>query len=399
MSSHRAYFDTAEEARMAAAAAVARLTAEWEELTEEAGDQAASTAPVVSLRIEEVGSMPAAPGDDAGSATMVRLTAPDGRTEVARIAMPTEQSDVLLTKASGTVTFNRNTLGVDYTLMRVTARIAKSIQITTTAACSITTSHIVQDRFTGKKYTCAATAIASAGVWTVLVTETSAADLNNVTHGTVVEFLAPPAEVNPIARVNAMLGFSVTYLAELTDSSGRTYLCGETQTFAASSISLAADHYLDVRVVRDPDDTIDDDTSLAEGDELTWTTTPSGSAATTEIASVADFTIADGETISTASGGAGNTYSVTEDTSFGDHEAIEVPILSDERGPDYNLTVGAAIFYGADIGGVTTAIDAASYPEPYGSQVIGSAMEWTSRVYRATDGRWIADVYTLPLGS
>lgn len=401
MPSHRAYFATADEARTAAAAAVARLTAEWEAATEDAGEDDAGCAPTVALRIEDVGPMPAAPGTDAGSDTTVRVTAPDGRQEIARIAMPTEQSNVLLTKASGTIAFNRNSSGVDYIEMRAKSRVAVSIQVTTTAATGDLAGEIVQDRFTGKKYTCGAYTPSAAGVHVVPVTEVSTADLNDVTFGTVVEFLTPAPEVNPIARVYGMAGFTGTFGDGLTDASGRMFLTGNTVVVPAG-VGLAGDLYQDFRVYRDPADTNEDATPLEVGDELTWNTTPTNAAATVEIVTTVDEgegTFLEGTEVTA---GAGDySYLVTESASFGDYAMIEVPVLSVERGAEYDLSVGGGADHvdtGAS-GTVATSIGAADYPEPYASQVVGAAVEWKSLVYRGTDGRWIADVYTEPLGS
>lgn len=400
MPSHRAYYRTADEARTAAAAAVARLTALWEQATEDAGEQSASAAPVVAVRIEDATAMPAAPGGDNGSDTTVRITGPDGRQEKARLVMPTEQSDVLLTKASGTVTFNRNGSGVAYNEMRVRSRIATSIQVTTTAACTLT-GQIVQDRFTGKKYTCGASTPSAAGVHIVNVTETDTTDTSDVTFGTVVEFLTPPPEANPIARVYGMAGVTTVYGAGLTDSSGRKYLCANVASVSAGT-GLVGDHYVDARIIRDPSDTNEDDTPLAVGDELTWNSAPTDAKATVEIVSIADEgdgTFVEGSQVTTGSGT--KFYLVTETTSFGDYETVDVPILSVERGSAYNLTVGSGAAHTSTgaLGTIATAVDASDYPEPYASQVIGASMTWSSRVYRGADGRWVADVFTEPLGS
>jgi hypothetical protein len=400
---HRAFFATPEEARTRAATAVAALTAKWKKATTDAGEQAATTAPVVAVRIEGVAPMPASPSATGTvfTDTTLRVTAPDGRTELTRVVMPEEQSGVLLTKASAEVRVSRSVANVGYSEMRCFGRVAASIQVTTTAPTTLT-GLIVEDRYSSKKYTCGASSPPGAGTHTVPVTEVSATDLADVSHGSVLEFLAPTPEVSPIARVNSIAAFTVPFGATLTDSSGRIYKALATESAGASS-GLSGDSYVSVIVARsmtddEPTDGIDDDTALAIGDELTFDSTPTGVRARASMSAVvSDAAVPAGAGFTFG----GSTYTATAAALFGDFESVLVAVVAPDRGPAYDLAVGDVGTYDPTGFGVpvATTVGASSFPEPYASQVIGSAMEWTSRVYPSTDGRWIADVYTLPLGS
>jgi len=393
---HRAYFPTQAEAREKAAKAVDALNAKWLARAQAAGAQVATTAPVVDVVIEGVTLLPDPTRPDT-SEVLTRITAPDGRSDVIVATMPTSQADSLLSLASGTVDIFTN----KQAKIQVKGRVAASVQIYTTGATALNATHIIEDRNTGKKYQCVATSPAGAGAFTVPVTEVSTADLGDVSHGTALEFLNPPKEVNPIARVNSISSYALSGSNELFDSRGRRYVITGVINVAASS-GLAGDSTGEGLILRDATDGLDYVTSLEVGETLTFVPQAPGVALLATVVEKGELAIPKGSILKSADGL--RRYETTADALASDVCYARPTIKARATGSGHNLVLNEFLAFEPAIAGVssvqvkaTTA--AATYPEKASSQIVGAPLEWTYSVQLARDGRWMADVYTLPFGS
>lgn len=402
MPSYRAYFANATDANTAVSAAIATLNARYKSATSDASATIQSTSAVVGVVIQSVENIPKTAGLATPSTNAkVRITSPDGRSEIANAPIPTTQADTLISVASGTVTMTCT----KKSQIRVKSRIAKTIQVLVVAGSATLTGLVVEDRTTGKQYTCNAYTASAAGTHNVDVTEVSSADKSDITHGSTLLFLAPPSNVVQTATVNRMLGFSVTMGAAMKDGAGRRYVVASAFTLADSGYALFGDNAGTVDVRRDETDGLDITASLAVGDTVTFSSPAPEFSATATVSQTGGVTIPTGTSIYIDVSGVRYTYTTTIDTVISDVLSGSVPFKSVILGPTANRTVGdtmtltAAITNVASTGPVATSVAAATYPTKYASQVIGAPIEWGSKVYRSTDGRWVADVFSQPLGS
>lgn len=396
MPSFRAFFRSAAEARDAASAAVTKLAAAWTAAARAAGADAPEPTPVVGVSIEGITAGPSTPGLPDYWLTSIRTTAPDGRSEVAQSWMPREQAIALESYAGGTV----HALHGQHSKIGARGRVAHAVQIQTTDAASLTTSDKLQDPATSKKYVCMATSIPSAGTWTVYLTEDDPLDTSEATHGTVLEFLAPPVEVNPLARVNSVKGFTVPPGAQLVSPDGKRYVVvgGYIQ---GDGSGLSGDLIAPVTIVRDLTDGLDH-ASAEVGTELTWVATPADVAPTAFLLEKHDKVVPAGAILRNAS--STRFYEVTTETVIGDALDEVVPVKARTSGVGHNLTFGETLTFtsppsGVSAGTVASSVLSAPYPQSYPSQIIGASIEWSSATFQIEDGRWCAMVFTQPFGS
>lgn len=400
MPSHRAYFATAEQARTAASAAVDALTAKWGAAAIDAGAETESTTPVVGVRIVDSVVLPPLADTDAALVD-TKITGAGGHTETARLAMTTTETDALLTPAYGTARLT-STLKCEAT---ITARTAKSVLVEMLdATATALTGLIVQDSLTGKKYMCGVYNAAARGAHTVPVSQTDSTDASDVTFGSAMEFLAPPANAMPIARVNAMNGFTATSVL-LTDAAGRSYTT-ESLTLADGT-GLTGLHSGTIALVRTPNNDTDpalaaDLTSLEVGAAVTWGGAPASFSATLTVTQKGELTVPADTPLTFTDGGA---YKVSTDTLITDRLYTDATFIADVNGSASNRAPGDTLDLPSpptNVGStalVYTAVPAAVLPQRYASQLVGAPVTWSSRVSRATDGRWLASVFTLPEGS
>lgn len=400
---HRAFYATAAEATAAATAAVDALNERWKAATKAAGADVESTAPVVAIRIESMEPLPAlaAIGD---TTVTTRIVAPDGRSELARLMMPTAQSDKTISAASGFLRLSAATGASAKGTVR--ARVAASVQVYLSASVTFAT-HVLQDRATGKKYQTGNTTVGP-GVVTVNVTEVDAADLSDVTFGSALEFVSPPANVDPIARVNKMAAISVSGGTTLRDVLGRRYKVSALIAGATSGESLVGNYEVSGNIERlttgdDPTDGQPDGPSLDVGAELTFETQPATVTKTLTVTEKLEVIVPKGTALTYTT--TGKTYKTSADATLHDKRSVVLPFVADEIGSSSNvpptsiLTLTAPPAGANSSGTVTGSVDAAQPPQPYPSQIVGSDWTWTSRVYQTDDGRWAAQVHTLPEGS
>lgn len=400
---HRAFFSSAGEARDAASKAIDTLRSKWMAATSGAGATVASVSPTVAVLIDSVVDVPAtAISSPTYSDARVRITGPDGRSELAQVVMPKTQADALISAAGGTAYIS----STKKSQAKVKARIAKSVQvIATTAASTVLTGLVLEDRNTGKQYTCGTHTSSAAGAQTVDVVEADSGDLNDVTHGTVLEFVAPPTNIVADARVIKMLGFTVTPTTAMKDAAGRAYITNGTLIVADSGLRLSGDHTGIADVVRDPTDLLEYATSLVVGDAITFDSAPAGAASSAIVTRTGGATVPKGTVLEYVAGATKFSYEVTAETKISDALFAYVPFKASILGPTANRAVGNVLTLPSpptDVdpsAPVHTAVAAAAFPEAYASQVIGGEVEWSSRVYPARDGRWIAEVFTVPFGS
>lgn len=401
---HRAYYATAAEARAAAASAVDTLNALWRAATTDAGAEIESTAPVVGVRVDSSDN-PFPLVGTTSEAVWMRITAPDGRSEIAKVSMPSEQTDAMLVPAYGTA---RLTSTAKCTVSFKSRR-AKSVAVTMMdATVTVLDGLVLQDVVTGKKFTIAAWTVFAAGANTVPIVEVDATDGADVSFGSMLQFLAPPANAIPLAPVNAMLGLTLGATAQFRDELGRSY-----RVTANSTISDAAglSGYLSgsATIARTPvDDAAPlsaDLTSLEVGATLEWEGAPTTYSDTITVTAKGEVTVPAGTVLTYVVGATTYRYTTTTDTIIPDVLYTDAVFLAEENGAASDRAIGDVMIVVSPpasvdtTASVVTTVAAAALPQSYASQVVGSALEWTARVYQAPDRRWVAEVSTLPSGS
>lgn len=395
---HRAYYSNPTDARAAAAAAVDRLSDSWRARTTTAGAEVASVSAVSTLRVESVEAI--APVGDGKARARVRVTAGDGRTEFTSMVAARTSLDSVLARASGIVSATTSAP----LAIKPRSRVAKSVQVYVMGSATASLAgHVLQDPITHKLYT-TATATVGPGAANIDVTETDSADTSEVTHGSPLEFIAPPSNVVPLARVIRMAGFTVPALSVLVHPSGRRYSNGLSSVMTDSGYALSGDHTVTTySFARDTADGKPLDEYLTVGESLTFSTSLAGVASTATVGRAAYFPIPAG-TILRGTFDPTLRYQTTEAAAIYDGMSADVPIVALGTGSAYNLDV-VAVEFETPIAGVTAGAalvgfaPAGTYPATATPLVVGAPLEWSSRVYQTSDRRWVAEVFTLPIGS
>lgn len=265
----------------------------------------------------------------------------------------------------------------------------------------------LQDPISGKTYVTTGTQNISAnGLSRLTVAEANAADLGDVSYGSVLQFVdEPPVNVAVLTRVIRMASVTVGNATLLTDAAGNAYSTSGPVTLSDSADSLTGNLEATTKVIAVAP--TPDTASAKVGDIFTLTVAPTGVVATPACAAALGLTVPNGQAFSRAAPVA--TYKTTAAGTLGDTQGVTVPFVADAgqgatadcpttpqvvavTSPPAGVSASATIPAGG-------AIPSAGYPVPLGAQVIGAPPDFQTVVEAQPDGRFRVKLYTVPLGS
>ena len=403
---YRRFFPTLVEAQAAAVQGIANLKAQYTAAASEtfegeaAGGASIGPAPAMRIQVLSIEDLPA--GAVAGSVPYSRvrwqITTPDGRSSRPQSIMPTAQINP---STGGTIQVSTLTPAT------VTVKLSVAAQIyvyRTYTGQLIPSGAQFQDPATGKTYQIGTGSTALA---IFAVTEVNPSDLGEVTQGTRLNTIpsswsTPDDAKGVYAQVIAMAGETIADGTVLTDpATSLEYKVKGLQTISAGSGGLTGDVTAAIPIVGQ----VPGSNSVKAGTGLQWSTKPAGVSATVSTKTEVLVTIPAGTVFRDPLGG---TYTNATDEAIGDALAANFLVAPPATAVETHLEAGTVLTMPLPPPGVDVVTnppiciagrEAPTFPFDYQSHAIGGAMSFGSYVQRELDGRYSANVFTLPIGT
>jgi hypothetical protein len=404
---HRGIFSSAEEAQRRAAAAVERLTASYRSDAHAAGAIEPTTAPTSRAEVHRVtdpplGALPA--GTPPYASVDWSIGGPDGRRERAVAVLPRAQAEGLLSPTTGRIELQAST----WPMLTARAALPRTVRIETVGVTPRVEVNAAEfsDQLSGKRFRNAAVIAArtTAGVLECDVAEVSASEGGELTHGAILDWTSPPENFVAAVRVLRMVDLVVPSGVTLRDpKTGRLYSTGVAGV-AASVRKLAGDTSADAQFAREGSDGRFDADSIAVGTSLVFEPPQPNIARVAVVKSTVHLSVPKGAVL-TYSEDPSRSYETIAYVEIGDRRYATVGFVARERGSASNVEPWFELNFEAPPPGLSPAAlihettPAGAFPDALPPEIVGAGVVWTSHVHRLTDGRWAADVFTLPMGT